>query len=131
MRLRILTDSGVPIYFQIVSQVKSLIASGTLSAGEELPAIRSLAERLVVNPNTVARAYLELERAGCVVKRRGAGTYVAENSPILSRAQRLRRLNGVVDDLLAQGRQQGFDDDEILEAVKKRCGNGHVNGGKR
>ena len=64
MQIHISSHDGVPIYIQIVNQVKHLVASGRLSPGEEIPPIRVLAEKLVVNPNTVARAYLELERAG-------------------------------------------------------------------
>ena len=76
MDIHISPHEGVPIYLQIVNQVKYLVASGRLEADEELPAIRVLAERLVVNPNTVARAYRELEIAGVVEKRRTAGTFV-------------------------------------------------------
>ena len=72
-----LSSDGVPIYLQIVNQVKYLVAVGRLAPGEELPPIRVLAEKLVVNPNTVARAYRELEAAGVVEKRRTAGTFVA------------------------------------------------------
>ena len=78
VRIHISSSDGVPIYLQIVNQVKYLVASGRLAAGEELPPIRVLAERLVVNPNTVARAYRELEAAGVVEKRRTAGTFVSE-----------------------------------------------------
>ena len=78
MRIHISPNDGVPIYQQIVNQVKYLLASGRLSAGEELPPIRVLAEKLVVNPNTVARAYRELETAGLVEKRRTAGTFVSD-----------------------------------------------------
>src|SRR4051812_31938674 len=70
-------DGRVPIYQQIVQQVKYLVASGRLAPGEELPPIRVLAERLVINPNTVARAYRELERAGVVNKRSTTGTFVS------------------------------------------------------
>ena len=76
MRIHISSSDGVPIYLQIVNQVKYLVASGRLAPGEELPPIRVLAEKLVVNPNTVARAYRELEAAGVVEKRRTAGTFV-------------------------------------------------------
>ena len=79
MQLHISTADGVPIYLQIVNQVKYLVASGRLAPGDEIPPIRVLAGQLVVNPNTVARAYLELERAGIVVKRHGSGTYISEN----------------------------------------------------
>src|SRR5690242_21773564 len=83
MRIHVSPSDGVPIYLQIVNQVKYLVASGRLEAGQELPPIRTLAEQLLVNPNTVARAYRELEIAGVVEKRRTAGTYVsAAPSPL-------------------------------------------------
>ena len=77
MQIHISPNDGVPIYLQIVNQVKYQVASGRLAPGQELPPIRVLAEQLVVNPNTVARAYRELELAGVVTKRRTAGTYVS------------------------------------------------------
>ena len=84
MQIHISSNDGVPIYLQIVNQIKYLIAAERLTVGEEIPPIRVLAEQLVINPNTVARAYLELERAGLVAKRQGAGTYVA-GGPVLPR----------------------------------------------
>ena len=78
VQIHITANDGVPIYLQIVNQVKYLVAAGRLAPGEELPPIRVLAERLVVNPNTVARAYRELEAEGVVEKRRTAGTYVSD-----------------------------------------------------
>src|SRR5213076_636085 len=89
MQLHISPKDGVPIYRQIVNQVKYLVGSGRLASGEELPPIRVLAEQLVVNPNTVARAYAELEHAGVVTKRHGSGTYVSDNGSPLKRAERL------------------------------------------
>ena len=80
MQIHITTSDGVPIYLQIVNQVKYLVASGRLKAGDELPPIRVLADQLLVNPNTVARAYRELETAGIVEKRRTAGTYAPAES---------------------------------------------------
>ncbi len=83
MQIHISSSDGVPIYLQIVNQVKYLVASGRLTAGVELPPIRVLAERLLINPSTVARAYRELEMAGIVEKRRTAGTYVSDQgSPL-------------------------------------------------
>jgi len=78
MEIRLSTAEGLPVYRQITNQVKYLIASGRLRPGQELPAIRTLAERLVINPNTVVHAYAELAREGVVVSRHGSGTYVAE-----------------------------------------------------
>jgi GntR family transcriptional regulator len=114
-----MTD-GVPIYLQIVNQVKYLVASGRLASGEELPPIRVLAERLVVNPNTVARAYRELEAAGVVEKRRTAGTYVSDSGSPLARRERLKILTGRVDALLAEARQMGVAVDEVVDLVHRR-----------
>src|SRR5579864_361475 len=100
MRIHIASSDAVPIYLQIVNQVKYLVAAGRLAPGEELPPIRTLAEQLVVNPNTVARAYRELETAGIVEKRRTTGTYVsAEGSP-LAHEEKLRILAERVDALV-------------------------------
>ena len=97
MQIHITSSDGIPIYIQIVNQVKHLVASGRLAPGEEIPPIRALAEMLVVNPNTVARAYLELERAGVVTKRHGSGTYVAEARQTISRREKLKALTPRAD----------------------------------
>src|SRR3974390_2877637 len=112
MLLHISATDGVPIYLQIVNQVKYLVASGGLESGEELPPIRVLAERLLINPNTVARAYRELEAAGVVEKRRTAGTFVSGAGSPLARRERLRILAERVDALLAEARQMGIGVDE-------------------
>ena len=101
MQIHISPNDGVAIYLQIVNQIKYLVASGRLNAGEELPAIRVLAEQLLVNPNTVARAYRELEMAGIVEKRRTAGTYVSDQGSPLARRERLKILNDRIDQLVA------------------------------
>ena len=114
MQLRISPKDPVPIYQQIVSQVKYLVASGRLAPDEELPPIRTLAEQLVINPNTVARAYRELEQAGIVVKKRTTGTYVSGAASPLARRQRLKIVAERVNALLAEARQQrvhSFRDD--------------------
>src|SRR5437763_17166719 len=105
MQLHISANDGVPIYLQIVQQVKYLVAAGRLIAGEELPPIRVLAEQLLVNPNTVARAYRELETAGIVTKRRTAGTYVSDAGSPLAKRERLRILTERIDALLAEAGQ--------------------------
>jgi GntR family transcriptional regulator len=120
VQIHISTNDGVPIYLQIVNQVKYLAAAGRLAAGEELPPIRVLAERLVVNPNTVARAYRELEAAGLVEKRRTAGTFVTAAGSPLARRERLKILTGRVDVLLAEARQLGVEVDEVIELVRRR-----------
>ena len=120
MQIHITTADGVPIYQQIVNQVKYLVASGRLSPGDEMPPIRVLAERLIVNPNTVARAYRELEAAGVVEKRRTAGTYVSEQGSPLARKERLKILTERVDALLAESRQMDVPYDELVKILDKR-----------
>src|SRR3954471_12641568 len=120
MQIHISTADGVPIYLQIVNQIKYLVSSGRLTAGEELPPIRSLAEQLVVNPNTVARAYRELEAAGMVEKRRTAGTYVSDQGSPLARRERLKILTERVDALLAEARQMDVQFDDLVKLVEQR-----------
>ena len=120
MQLHISPHDGVPIYLQIVNQVKYLVASGRLAPGEELPPIRTLAEQLLINPNTVARAYRELEMAGLVTKRRTAGTYVSDAASPLARRQRLKIVTERIDALLAEARQMDIDTDELLELIQER-----------
>ena len=122
MQIHLSEDSGVPIYLQIVNQVKYLVASQRLVAGQELPAIRTLAEQLLVNPNTVARAYRELEQAGVVTTRRTAGTFVADNAVTMARRQRMRILGERVDALLAEARQLDVSIDEVIDLVRERDG---------
>src|SRR3954466_2658925 len=109
MQLQISTADGVPIYQQIITQVRHLIASGRLDPGEELLPIRVLAEQLTVNPNTVARAYLELERAGVVTKRHGAGTYVADGGSPIPHREKLKTLRERVDALLVEATHLDVD----------------------
>jgi GntR family transcriptional regulator len=120
MQLHISTSDGLPIYLQIVNQVKYLVASGRLSAGEELPPIRTLAQELVINPNTVARAYRELELVGVVEKRRTAGTYVSATGSPLARRERVRILTERIDALLAEARQMNIDVDAVIDLMRQR-----------
>ncbi len=120
MQIHISPNDGVPIYLQIVQQVKYLVASGRLAPGEELPPIRTLAEQLVVNPNTVARAYRELEVAGVVNKRRTAGTYVSEAGSPLAHREQWRILTERVDALLVEAHQMNVPTAEILDLIKER-----------
>ena len=120
MQIHITTHDGVPVYLQIVNQVKCLVAAGRLAAGEELPSVRTLAEQLLINPNTVARAYLELERAGVVVKRQGSGTYVSDEGSPLARKERRKLLTQRADALLAEAQHMDVALDEVLALLKER-----------
>lgn len=120
MQLHIATGDGVPIYLQIANQVKHLVASQRLGPGDEIPPIRVLAHQLLVNPNTVARAYLELERDGVVVKRHGSGTYISDKGSPLARKERLRILTDRVDALLAEARHLEVAPEDLMKLVKER-----------
>ncbi len=120
VQIHISPSDGVPIYLQIVNQVKHLVSSGRLVRGEELPPIRVLAERLLVNPNTVARAYRELETLGVVEKHRTAGTYVSEAGSPLARRERVKILTERVDALVAEARQLGIELDDVVALLRRR-----------
>lgn len=120
MQLHISPRDGVPIYRQVVNQIKHLVGSERLLAGEELPPIRVLAEQLVVNPNTIARAYAELEHAGVVTKRHGSGTYVSDNGSPLKRAERLKILAQRADALVVEARHMQVDLGEVLDLIRER-----------
>ncbi len=120
MQLHVSTGDGVPIYLQIAHQVKYLVASGRLAPGDEIPPIRVLARQLLVNPNTVARAYLELEREGVVETRHGSGTYVSDAGSPLARKERLKILSERIDALLAEARHLRVEPLELLRVIKER-----------
>ena len=114
-----LTD-GVPIYRQIVNQVKYLVASGLIQPGEELPPIRTLAMQLKVTPNTIVKAYGELEIAGVIHKRQGSGSFVSDTRPQLALRERRRVIEQRIDALLAEAHQLNFSADEIVRMVRER-----------
>lgn len=120
MQIDISLQDGVPIYRQIVNQVKYLIASGKIRPGDELPAIRTLAEQLTVTPNTIVKAYGELETEGVVFKRRGAGTYVADLQSPLARKEQRRILAQRADSLLTDANQLNFTLDEVIDLLRTR-----------
>ena len=124
MRIHISTSDGVPIYLQIVNQVKYLAAAGQLVPGEELPPIRTLAERLVVNPNTVARAYRELEAEGVVEKRRTAGTYISEHRAAIESARTCEDPDPAHRCPASRGPPARYSRDEVVDlstAGTRRC----------
>ena len=122
MRIHVTPKDGVPVYQQIVNQIKYLVASGVLAAGAELPPIRALAEQLLINPNTVARAYRELEVAGIVVKRGTVGTYISDSPSPLARRERLRILRQRIDAFLADAKSMGVGLAELKALLDEREG---------
>lgn len=114
--------SGLPVYRQLMDQLRSYIASGALRAGDQLPSIRELARTLAVNPSTVVKAYGELEHLDVIESRQGRGAFVAENAPRWPVSQRRERLRALAGQLAVEGSQMGASDDEILEAVRAAIG---------
>ena len=105
---------GVPIYLQLVEQVKHAIETGALRAGDQLPSIRPLAEELVINANTVAKAYRELERDGVVELKQGAGAFVADTAPTRKGgADKFRGAQPLIARTVDELRGRGLSDDEI------------------
>src|SRR5687767_8598788 len=104
---------GVPIYLQLMEQVKHAVETGALRPGEQLPGIRPLAEELVINPNTVAKAYRELEHEGVIELRQGAGAFVAEHGRPKKSTDKLRAAQPIVAAALEKLRARGLSDEEI------------------
>jgi GntR family transcriptional regulator len=105
--------SGVPIYLQLMEQVKHGIETGALRPGDQLPGIRPLAEELVINPNTVAKAYRELEHEGVIELRHGSGAFVSENARAGKLADKLRGAQSLVTGTIDRLRVRGFTAAEI------------------
>jgi len=112
MVIRLNPSSGIPIYLQIVEQIRHSIEIGALVEGDQLPAIRSLAEELVVSPNTVVKAYDDLEQEGLIRLRHGAGAYVEKGNLAKSRLRRFREASVVVKETVRKLKSMGFSEDE-------------------
>ena len=118
--LNVTTGAGTPIYRQIIDQVRLGVATGALRPGQAMPSVRSLAERLVVNANTVVKAYAELVRDGVLESQQGMGFFVAEKRQIYSKAERLRRLRLAVDDFIHEAVFLDFSAEEIRKVVDEK-----------
>lgn len=112
--------SRVPIYRQLIDQVRRAVARGKLLPGSRLPSVRVLSRELVVNPNTVARAYTELERDGMLHTRQGLGVFIAEPQAELTAAARRERFTAALDSFLTEAVHLGVSADDVLAAVQKR-----------
>src|ERR1700716_427818 len=104
-------SSGVPIYVQLMEQVKHAIETGALRPGDQLPGIRPLAEELVMNPNTVAKAYRELEHEGGIELRHGSGAFVSQNARTGKQATTLRAAQSLVSETVERLRARGVSED--------------------
>jgi GntR family transcriptional regulator len=113
MLFRLNPALGVPIYLQLMGQIKHAIETGALRAGDQLPGIRPLSEELVMNPNTVAKAYRELEHEGIIELRQGAGAFVAAGVGGLRQAEKFRGAQTIVSGAVKQLHARGVTDEEI------------------
>jgi GntR family transcriptional regulator len=120
MTFHINTASRQPIYEQLVQQLSEAIAKGELKPEERLPSVRQLSQELVVNPNTIARAYTEVERAGLVVSRPGLGVFVAQPGTELTKAARARRLTELIDRCLTEAVHMDYAADEVIRLITQR-----------
>lgn len=111
--------SGVPVYRQIIDQVLAAIATGALKGGDRLPTVRQVAVDLAINPNTVLRAYRELEIRDVLTTQQGIGTFVTRKQVEVNEADRQARLSRLVGELLARGGAEGFSAGEILERLQE------------
>jgi GntR family transcriptional regulator len=112
--------SASPIFKQIVDQVRLAVAIGQISEGDQLPTVRALAEKLLVNPNTVAKAYSELAREGIIDGQQGRGAFVAPRRQMYTKPERHRRISPLIDSLINEGLSLGFTPEEILESVEEK-----------
>ena len=117
MLVHVNPSTGIPLYLQIEFQLKHAITAGALKSGEALPPVRKLAAELRINPNTVARAYQNLERDGVIRTVPGGGTYIADNVPGLLKSEKLKRLRPFAMQAAVEGTHLRLTRDEILKMV--------------
>ena len=119
MGIKIDTKSGVPFYRQIIEQIKFSIARGGLKPGDQLPTVRQLAVDLSLNPNTVIRAYRELEIENILDSQQGSGTFVGHKRPEIDRLERQRMLDQILTELLARASSYGFTVLDVLKGLRQ------------
>ena len=112
--------SGVPFYRQIIEQIKFGIANGELGSGDRLPTVRQLAVDLSINPNTVVRAYRELEIEGVLDTQQGSGTFVGNDKPEIDRLEKQRMIDQILTELMARASSYGLTLDDVLDGLRQR-----------
>ena len=119
LRINIITGGKVPIYRQVVDQIRSAIGSGSFAVGAPLPSVRALATELIVNPNTIAKAYSALVNDGVIESQRGRGYFVIQRREIFTKKERKLRLSEAINPFIAEAMTLGFDEAEIIAEIQK------------
>ncbi len=127
---RIDTANSQPLFLQVVNTVKRAVATGRLRPGDRLPSVRELARDLVINPNTIAKAYQALESEGVTLSRRGAGTFIAERRIVLKADERRRRFAKALDAALSDAVHLGLSAEEVSKAFATAVKRFHFEGSK-
>ena len=131
LSINISTGSNTPIYKQITDQVRLAVATGKLSIDDQLPSVRALAEELVLNPNTVARAYGDLAREGLIEARAGRGVFIIRKRKVFTREEGRRRLEPLLDSLIGEAMAMDFTGDDLRQAFEKKLNQWKDKGGCR
>lgn len=121
MQIQIDAADGIPIYLQLIQQIKYLIATGRLTASDQLPSVRKLSEQLVINPNTVARAYRELEMMGVLATRPGAGVFVSPSASPLAKREQHQLLIEKIDSVLVEAKHLEINTEGVVQLVRQRA----------
>jgi GntR family transcriptional regulator len=116
---RIDQHSGVPVYRQLIDQIQAALATGAMSVGDQLPTVRRVAVDLAINPNTVVRAYREMEVRGILDTQQGTGTFIAENQAKPSKGDRERQLSQLATEFVARAGSAGFKVSELVDALQQ------------
>jgi GntR family transcriptional regulator len=120
MALRLNPASGVPLYLQLIVQIKHAIETGSMRTGDQLPSVRQMAEELLINPNTVARAYRELEHEGVIELKHGSGAFIRE--AIVPRAKLMQKAHNIVKSALDQLESLDLTEEEIRRLIESEWG---------
>lgn len=123
-------SGGMPIYLQIINQIKKAAAGGLLSPGEQLPSVRELAVQLAVNPNTVAKAYQELERENVIETIRGRGTFLAAKESVILEEERIRMLRETINDLLVEAHHLRISSELLTKLFLEQLGKSPLDSSK-
>src|SRR5271154_644574 len=116
---RLDAHSGVPVYRQLIDQVQAGIAAGVLAVGDQLPTVRQVAVDLVINPNTVSRAYREMEIRGTVDTQQGSGTFIADKKIQYAKGERERQLGQLVGEFVSRAGSAGFTVEQLVKALRE------------